>query len=79
MAPENRGCPKRKGLSSNHPISGAMLVSGRVVSKIHILIDIYIYILLLEFFTPKNLGAFIMTNLMTGAIFFKWEALKATK
>ena len=75
MAPENRGCPKRKGLSSNHPISGAMLVSGRVVSKIHILIDIF----LLEFFTPKNLGAFIMTNLMTGAIFFKWEALKATK
>ena len=31
FAPENRPKPNRKGLYSNHPFSGAMLVSGRVV------------------------------------------------
>ena len=32
-APENRPKPKRKGSSSNHQFSGAMLVSGRVISE----------------------------------------------
>ena len=31
LAPENRPKPNRKGSYSNHPFSGAMLVSGRVV------------------------------------------------
>ena len=30
IAPANRPGPERKGSSSNHPFSGAMLVSGRV-------------------------------------------------
>ena len=30
--PENRPGPKRKGSSPNHPLSGAMIVSGRVCS-----------------------------------------------
>ena len=33
IAPENRLGPKRKRLYSNHPFSGAMLVSGRVPNK----------------------------------------------
>ena len=33
IVPENRPKPKRKGSSSDHPFSGAILVSGRVLSK----------------------------------------------
>ena len=41
-APENRPGPKRKRSYSNHPFSGAMLVSGRVYTKLILIRWIFI-------------------------------------